>query len=205
MSLNSYQSIDQSWNRPVHQAKNAHAVVSMCMLAGVLGLVMATSGCTPPELLEAPGGDTSVSETGVTEEDSGPGADGSADTNPNTDTSTDAGETGGGGEPTFGEVAEIMRGSCASTPTCHGGSGFTNFSIEAGAMATDAEVRTSLEGVAALSGTELIVPGDAESSAIYSRLRATGVQMMPPAGQPELIEAEIELVRAWIDQGANYE
>lgn len=50
---------------------------------------------------------------------------------------------------------------------------------------------------------EVIVPGDAEDSLLIERIMATGDERMPPRedGSP-LKSAEIELLRRWIDQGA---
>ncbi|MFN5496570.1 MAG: DUF1549 domain-containing protein, partial [bacterium] len=58
----------------------------------------------------------------------------------------------------------------------------------------------------ALSGGELsapnIHPGDANSSALYRYVSGADPEMeMPPRGEP-LNEAEIALVRRWIDEGA---
>jgi uncharacterized membrane protein len=141
----------------------------------IVVVVLATSGCTPPELLEAAAADAGTEETGVSE------------------------------EVAFGEVADVVRGSCSSTPSCHGETGFTNFSVDGDATATDEQVRAAIEDVTTLDGFGMVVSGDAESSALYLRLVETGARKMPPAGQPTLSEGEIETVRLWIEQGASYE
>lgn len=52
-----------------------------------------------------------------------------------------------------------------------------------------------------------IVPGDAAKGAVLERVRrpSSAEGHMPPAGKPQLSEAEVEILRAWIDRGANAE
>ncbi len=62
--------------------------------------------------------------------------------------------------------------------------------------------------VAARDGVRAIVPGDAEASALWSRISATDphVVMPPPeANKRPLGDAERGMLRAWIDDGAPYE
>ncbi len=135
------------------------------------------ASCAPPDLLEATG------DVGLNE------ADGGADAELQVE---------------FGEVAEVVRQSCATGSSCHGASGITNFNVEGDTGATDEQVRSALEGVDSAAGIALVEPGDAEASAFYMRLVADGAQMMPPVGG-RLDDETIETVRLWIDGGADYE
>ncbi|TWU18455.1 Planctomycete cytochrome C [Allorhodopirellula heiligendammensis] len=54
------------------------------------------------------------------------------------------------------------------------------------------------------SGEFAIVPGDAESSAMLTRITSDDeYERMPPEGDP-LTESEVELLRQWIDEGAEF-
>ncbi len=60
----------------------------------------------------------------------------------------------------------------------------------------------------AVGGTHAIVPGDAEKSPLWQRITSTELdeQMPPPAAKkPAFTAAELELIRRWIDEGAQYE
>ncbi len=85
-------------------------------------------------------------------------------------------------------AAEVLRHRCAG---CHGGSAF-------GARANRGGFDRILDA-AALIDRELVVPGDADGSELYQRLRDGE---MPPRGQPRPTGAEREAVRAWIAAGA---
>ncbi|MFP4601127.1 MAG: hypothetical protein ACOC9W_03785 [Persicimonas sp.] len=135
------------------------------------------ASCAPPDLLETNG------DVGLSEIDGGADAD---------------------LEVEFGEVAAVVRQSCATGSSCHGASGITNFNVEGDTEATDEQVRAALEGVDSAAGIALVEPGDAEASAFYMRLTADGAQMMPPVGG-RLDDEIIETVRLWIDEGAHYE
>ena len=57
-------------------------------------------------------------------------------------------------------------------------------------------------------GFAAIVPGDADASLLFERITATDPHdIMPPpeANKPALTPAEIETIRTWIEQGAEYE
>jgi hypothetical protein len=157
----------------------------LAIFALAVSALAMVSACTPPELLQT---EETVTDVG-------------------TDSSIDVGgqEIDVPEEVTFGQVADIIRNSCAATPSCHGGSGFTNFSVEAGGTASDVQVREALEDVTTLDGFDLVAPEDAQVSALYLRLVDTGSKIMPPDGQPPLEQSEIETVRRWIEEGANYE
>lgn len=152
----------------------------MSSRAAALAIIAACAllaSCAPPELLEATG------DVGLNETDGGADADLQVE---------------------FGEVAEVVRQSCATGASCHGASGITNFNVEGDTEATDEQVRAAIEGVDSAAGIALVEPGDAEASAIYSRLTADEAQMMPPVGG-RLDDEIIETVGLWIDEGANYE
>ena len=58
-----------------------------------------------------------------------------------------------------------------------------------------------------LGGYQAIVPGDATASVLIDRITSTDeYEAMPPPGTGRrLTEAEVELIRQWIDAGANYD
>jgi len=52
---------------------------------------------------------------------------------------------------------------------------------------------------------QLVVPGDAAKSRLYQRIAATLNTRMPPAAAgPALTEAQVQLVKRWIDEGAKW-
>ena len=55
------------------------------------------------------------------------------------------------------------------------------------------------------SGAPAIVPGNARKSELYRRLIHHDPEQRMPLDRPPLSEAEIELIRKWIDQGAHWE
>jgi hypothetical protein len=68
----------------------------------------------------------------------------------------------------------------------------------------EADLRLDLEE---LAHEYAIVPGDAKESDVYARLTSDDPdeRMPPPDSNKTLTEAEIELIRCWIDGGAKYE
>src|SRR6266699_3335316 len=56
-------------------------------------------------------------------------------------------------------------------------------------------------------GLRVIVPGDSAKSRLYQRIRAADKanRMPPPASGLSLTDSQVELVRRWIDQGADWE
>ncbi|MFC3122411.1 DUF1553 domain-containing protein [Agaribacter flavus] len=56
-------------------------------------------------------------------------------------------------------------------------------------------------------GSQAIVPGDAEQSVVYQRLISEDPDfiMPPPSSHTSVTEQEIQIIKAWIDQGAEYE
>jgi hypothetical protein len=87
------------------------------------------------------------------------------------------------------EIAPIFAASC-SGELCH-----------------DTPRRSSLVGVASsecCDGRPLVVPGDPSGSYLMSKLMGVGMCAggTMPAGAPLLPEAQIDLIRRWICEGA---
>ena len=94
------------------------------------------------------------------------------------------------------QIRPILSDFCYE---CHGEDG----------AAREADLRLDRkEGVFGdLGGYSIIVPGDPEDSELYLRISAEfEEERMPPydAGT-ELLEEEIEVIRLWIEQGAEWE
>ncbi len=90
------------------------------------------------------------------------------------------------------EVQPILNKHCI---TCHGGvkkNGGIGFLFQEDALA---------EGK---SGRPAIVPGDAHGSEVIRRLLEDDPERRMPFEKPPLSEAEIDLLRRWIDQGAKW-
>ncbi len=84
------------------------------------------------------------------------------------------------------EPQDLLADRCFA---CHG--------PDAGAREADLRLDTR-EGLA-----EVVVPGDVAASALAARIRATGRRHMPPVDSGlSLSEAEIEVLEAWIEEGA---
>lgn len=106
----------------------------------------------------------------------------------------------------FTQVAPILRANCATFESCHGAASSAFPPRIANAqMATEADVRAALEGISGLGGKPLIKPGDAAGSYLFARLTdpAAGPSIMP-LGMDPLEPGDIELIRRWINEGANY-
>ncbi len=132
-----------------------------------------------------------------------------------------AGQGGGGGagggaadQATFSAIYTdiIVATGCNGSPLCHGGATGGNL-IMNGKAATYA----ALVGVAAMgtnlipgktpdckdSGLERVVPGDPDNSLLVKKIEQT-----PPCGDPmpptgvKLADAQIQLIRTWIQNGA---
>ncbi|MBA4018424.1 MAG: hypothetical protein C0483_14755 [Pirellula sp.] len=75
------------------------------------------------------------------------------------------------------------------------------------AASREAELRLDLRdaAVADRNGTKAITPGNPSASEFYRRITATGDEQMPPADSNlKLSKAEIDLLRRWIESGAEY-
>ena len=100
----------------------------------------------------------------------------------------------GRGEPVdfAAEVQPILNKHCI---TCHGGvkkNGGISFLFEEEALA---------EGK---SGRRAIIPGDAGASEVIRRLLEDDPERRMPYEKQPLSEAEIDLLKRWIDQGAQW-
>ena len=60
---------------------------------------------------------------------------------------------------------------------------------------------------AALRGNNrfAVIPGNAEASELIQRVTSTGSNHMPPAPRPSLTPQQIDLLKAWINQGASWQ
>lgn len=109
----------------------------------------------------------------------------------------------------FDVVAGILATNCG-TANCHGQAG-GNGNLEIPVGATPEQVRFALAGKNVESassvysaGTPFVVPTQPEESAIFLRINSnTAGVRMPPAGN--LVDAQIEAVRTWIESGAPYQ
>lgn len=93
------------------------------------------------------------------------------------------------------DVRPIISENCFA---CHG---FDASKRQAGLRLDDAE------GIVKRlpSGNVAIVPGDLKASALIQRITATGPMQMPPAGsQKHITPAQIEILKRWVAQGAEY-
>ncbi|MFK7922415.1 MAG: DUF1553 domain-containing protein [Bacteroidia bacterium] len=91
------------------------------------------------------------------------------------------------------DVRPILNQHCLS---CHGGvrqNGGFSLLFEA-----DAYLPTE-------SGQTAIVPGDADASELFRRLKHSDPEIRMPYDAPSLGEREIEIIGRWIDQGAKWE
>ena len=101
-------------------------------------------------------------------------------------------------EVSFGrDIRPLFSNHCFQ---CHG--------PDAGARQENLRLDLREEAVADRGGYAAIVPGDAEASEVWRRISAEHADdRMPPMDgpKPQLTEAEKELVRRWIEDGAAYE
>lgn len=110
--------------------------------------------------------------------------------------------------PQFVEIAEIVQGTCA-LPTCHGADPSGNTDMLFGGNQTDVSfeaIRDVFENYQADSGRALVAPGDSGESELYLAVTSDNPDiLMPPYPVEPLSQAQVELIRSWIDDGANYE
>lgn len=91
------------------------------------------------------------------------------------------------------EIRPILNEQCVA---CHGG------------VKTSAELNLQFRDLALIggeSGEPAIVPGDAGSSAMVRMISHPVAEERMPKDEPPLSEEEIDLIRKWIDQGAEWE
>ena len=136
-----------------------------------------------------------------------PGDDGGGDPGPGGgDTGggdTGGGDPGGGGPPTLsGDVQPILSNSCAFSGCHAGASPQEGMNLSAGLMHSNTVDVPSME-----SGLDRIEPGQPDQSYLVHKIQGTqgtvggsGVQM--PFGGPALSQASIDIIRAWVADGA---
>jgi hypothetical protein len=109
------------------------------------------------------------------------------------------GNDAGGAAPTvtFTEVYGKVLASCTN---CH--AGFIG-QIDGLDMSTKATAYKNLVGVGAsrCSGT-LVVPKSAATSVLYEKVTRPSCGSLMPQNAPPLSQAELDLLKNWIDQGA---
>ncbi len=139
-----------------------------------------------------------------------PVADASASSDAGTNPSADAGTTRDAGAdagsapmvPTFGQVYTIIAADCRP---CHTAEDDGDLDMSSRRLAFDNLVNEDASGSAcAGDGRVRVVPGDAEESLLVQKLEGTqdcGDRM--PRGRTALPQAQIELIKAWIEGGAN--
>lgn len=94
------------------------------------------------------------------------------------------------------DVRPILSNHCF---TCHGPDRVTR---EAGLRLDRRESATAELD----SGQVAVVPGDADGSELIRRVTSSDVDRMPPAGQGKPLDAaQIEVLKRWIEQGAEYQ
>lgn len=108
--------------------------------------------------------------------------------------------------PQFIEIAEITHATCA-IPACHGEpSGNTGLEFGGNGEAVElSTIQALFENHTSENGRDLVVPGDADSSDLYLVLVSDDPDEFMPRGLNPLSDAQIALVRGWIDDGASYE
>ncbi len=120
-----------------------------------------------------------------------------------TDTGGDIGNGGTGGTVSFSvEIQPIFTTACAG---CHSPGGNAD-SARIPSHLTDGEAYDLIVGVPSVQRSDLIlvVPGDSAASLLYLKVSS----ISPPTGNrmplfaPVLSDAEIGLIRDWINQGA---
>lgn len=116
----------------------------------------------------------------------------------NSTTSGTNGKTTTGSEPSFSDVAEILRGSCTdSDGACHqNDAGGLQITKNDATATLAAELQTDN-----LQGMAFVVPNDAAGSRLFIRMSDPAAPM-PPAQL--LSPAIIDQIEAWINAGAKY-
>lgn len=160
-------------------------------IVSIFALVAMVFGCTP-ESLEG-------------FEDGNNGGNNANNANNANNTSNNATNNVGGAFTTeFIEVAGIMTSNCTQA-ACHGSFSTNAFTVVSDQLADEAEIQGALEGVTAMtSGMPLVDPSNSAGSDIFDRMnRESGDPLvMPQTGK--LDQATIDVVQAWIDNGAQY-
>ncbi len=94
------------------------------------------------------------------------------------------------------EVRPILSDKCFA---CHG--------PDEGPRQADLRLDTKEGASADRGGSQVIVPGDAAASRLYQRIshKQEIARMPPPSADRQLTQAEVETIRRWIDEGAEWE
>jgi len=96
------------------------------------------------------------------------------------------------------DVQPIFTQSCAFAG-CHGSTGTVqSLNLEAGHSFANLVNVPSTEVI----GPIRVVPGNSASSYLVMKLEGTAPGAQMPSGMPPLPQAEIQLIKDWIDQGA---
>jgi hypothetical protein len=94
------------------------------------------------------------------------------------------------------DIQPILSGNCFA---CHGPDQKT---LKAGLRLDNREMATKT----LKSGARAIVPGDVKNSELVARIFATDSERMPPkSSHKKLKEAEKQLLKRWIEEGAEYQ
>ena len=67
------------------------------------------------------------------------------------------------------------------------------------------DIEDGIHGDRAQFGGPVVVPGNAADSLLYRRITADGASQRMPRGAEALADSEIETIRLWIDQGAEWD
>ncbi len=94
------------------------------------------------------------------------------------------------------EVRPILSDKCFA---CHG--------PDEGPRQADLRLDTKEGAFADRGGRQVIIPGDAAASRLYQRInhKQEIARMPPPSADRQLTQAEVETIRRWIDEGAEWE
>ncbi len=112
-----------------------------------------------------------------------------------------------GWDQDFLQIADIVRATCA-VGACHGEPMGSGTDLGFGANQESLELEAIIEVFQNYESPAgpLVDPGNPENSQLYVTLTLDDpVLRMPQAPLPPLPDAQIELVRSWIEAGANYE
>ena len=129
------------------------------------------------------------------------------DSTPNGNQQNDANQNGEEDwDEGFTDVANIIQQGCA-LDGCHGETPGTGSELGFGGNQEDVSLETiqSIFEDHEVDGRgPLVEPGDAAASELYVVLVSDDIDIMMPQGANPLPDAQIDTVRDWIDNGANY-
>ncbi|MEO0476614.1 MAG: adenylosuccinate synthetase, partial [Planctomycetota bacterium] len=98
------------------------------------------------------------------------------------------------------DIRPILSDKCFA---CHG----PDAAVAEGAGGFRLDIREGAIAPAAASGKQPIIPGDAANSEVIKRIKHTkpNLVMPPPSTHTTVTKDEVELLKRWIDEGAEYE